>query len=172
MSYLPKCSAPGSRPKLFQHFTLAGGVIMMLCLTGCASSKQANFGAFFAQLTPERWQSPGVWDFQVENSQKESMGDIRMHLTGESASYDCDEGGWKRAEIIHGDIDYDFGFDLQPAYRVHGNWITIDLTASICGADHLLNGELNDDGASGFFNYSHRLGGNNLGTFIAVPAED
>jgi hypothetical protein len=172
MSFLPKYSAPGSKPKRLGNFTIAGSMIMLFCLTGCASNKQVNFGAFFAQLTPEPWTHPGVWDFQVKNSQNESIGELRMHLTGESASEFCDDGDWKRADIIHGSIDYDFGFDLRPAYRVHGNWITLDLTAAVCGADHLLNGELSDTGASGFFNYSHRLGGNNVGTFIAVPAAD
>ena len=172
MSYLPKYSAPGSKPNVLVKLVLAGSMIMLLCLTGCASKKQPNFGALFAQLTPERWKHPGVWDFQVENSQNESMGEIRMHLTGESTSGFCDDGDWQRADIIHGSIDYDFGFDLRPAYRIHGNWITVDLTAAVCGADHLLNGELKRDTASGFFNYSHRLGGNNVGTFIAVPAPD
>ena len=172
MSFLPKDSAPGSKPSLLLNFTLAGSMIILLCLTGCASNKQANFGALFAQLTPERWKHPGVWDIQIKNSQNESMGELRLHLTGERASEFCDDADWKRADIIHGTIDYDFGFDLRPAYRVHGNWITIDLTAAVCGADHLLNGELSGDEASGFFNYSHRLGGNNIGTFIAVPAAD
>ena len=172
MSYLPKYSAPNPKQNLLVNFMLAGSMIILLCLTGCASNKQANFGALFAQLTPERWKQPGVWDFQVTSSQNESMGELRMHLTGESVSESCDDGDWKRAVIIHGSIDYDFGFDLRPAYRVHGNWITLDLTAAACGADHLFSGELSNDGAIGFFNYSHRLGGNNVGTFVAVPAED
>ena len=77
------------------------------------------------------------------------MGHILLHFTGENVAAPCDNRGWKRAVIVEGKIDYDFGFELQPAYRVHGHWLTVDLTASVCGADHLFNGDLGDDGASG-----------------------
>lgn len=125
-----------------------------------------------AQLTPVRWRQPGVWDFHIVDKQKESIGTIRLHLSGESVATECDDHDWMRAVIIYDAIQYDFGFKLRPAYRVHGNWLTVDLTATVCGADHLFNGELGDDSASGFFNYSHRLGGNNIGTFTAVLVTD
>jgi hypothetical protein len=153
-------------------FSLVGMATMLLCLASCAARKQPGFDAYIAQLTPARWQQPGVWVFSVQDPQKESMGHIMLHFTGESVAAPCDNRGWKRAVIFEDKIDYDFGFELQPAYRVHGYWLTVDLTASVCGAGHLFNGDLGDDGASGFFNYSHRLGGNNIGTFIAVPVEE
>ena len=99
------------------------------------------------------------------------MGHIRLYFSGEILATACDDGDWRRATIIESEIDYDFGFELQAAYRVHGHWLTVDLTAAVCGADHLFIGELADEGASGFFNYSHRLGGSNIGTFSAAPVE-
>jgi hypothetical protein len=162
MSFLPKRSAPG----------LLGSIFILLCLASCASKKQPDYSGLFAQLTPARWQQPGVWDFHMVDQQHKSMGHMLLRLTGESVTSACDDADWKRAVIVEDELDYPFGFELQPAYRVHGNWLTIDLTASVCGADHLLNGELEGAGASGFFNYSHRLGGNNIGTFVAVAIEE
>jgi hypothetical protein len=144
--------------------------VILLCLAGCSTHSKTDFSGLIAQLTPARWQHPGTWDFRVVDQQKQSIGHLVLRLTGESVSNTaCDDGEWKTAVILEDRLDYDFGFDLQPAYRVHGRWLTVDLTASMCNVDHIFNGEVDDDGASGFFNYYHRLGGNNIGAFTAVP---
>ena len=58
---------------------------------------------------------------------------------------------------------------MQPTYEIRGPWITIDLTGTICNVGYRFLGELGDDGATGFFNYSHKMGGENIGRFVATP---
>lgn len=142
---------------------------MLLCIMGCAERTRPDFAALMTQLTPTTWRQAGAWNFHISGREQESLGHITLRLTGESIDLACDENDWKRAIVVENKLKYDFGFALQPAYRFHGHWLTVDLTAANCGADHLLNGEMKNSNATGFFNYSHRLGGNNIGTFIAIP---
>lgn len=153
---------------------LIRNAIILVLLVGCGtSSSTTTYRGMMARLTPAPWQQPGTWDFHIIDPEEQSMGHIVLRLTGAPVDNPvCAEGDWYRALLLEESVDYDFGFDLRPAYRVHGQWLTVDLTSSICNADHLLNGEMDDDGASGFFNYAHRLGGNNLGKFTATPVSD
>ena len=77
--------------------------------------------------------------------------------------------GWKKAVVLVDTLEVDFGFEISPAYNIHGRWLTIDLTASVCDAGYKLFGQLDDEGAAGNFNYAHLLGGYNIGTFTASP---
>lgn len=146
--------------------------MILLLLAGCSTTggTGSDHQGLFAQITPARWQQAGTWNFRVVDEQKQPMGHMIVRLTGESVGeYACDEGNWKHAVILEDNLDYDFGFDLHPAYRMHGRWLTLDLTGSMCNVGHIFNGEVDDEGASGFFNYYHRLGGTYIGTYTAVP---
>jgi hypothetical protein len=148
-------------------------LIVLFLLTGCATSNHKDYGGLIAQLTPARWRQPGTWDFIILDREEHSLGHIVLRLTGEDVGADaCDRDQWKRAVVLESSLTFDFGFVVQPAYRVHGRWLTVDLTASMCYADHILDGELDNEGASGFFNYHHNLGGDNIGTFTAVLVDE
>jgi hypothetical protein len=116
----------------------------------------------------------GTWEFEVFDKEKNDLGSIVLYFsaTATATATDlapCKDGYWWRADVVSEDLEYKFGFDLKPAYRLHGPWLTVDLTSTTCSADYLLNGEMNGETAQGFFNYSHKLGGDNIGKFIALP---
>ncbi len=147
-------------------------LLVLLLPLGCSMNggTGSDYRGIFAQITPARWQQPGTWNFRVVSEQEQPMGHIIVRLTNEYVADDaCHDDNWMQAVILENKLDYDFGFDLHPAYRVHGRWLTLDLTASMCHVGHIFNGEVDDDGASGFFNYYHRLGGTYIGTYTAVP---
>ena len=84
----------------------------------------------------------------------------------------CVDQYWKKALVIDDSLDFDVGFEKQPAYNIKGPWLTIDLTASTCNVHHRLIGDVNSDGATGSFNYLDLLGSYNIGTFTASPVVD
>jgi hypothetical protein len=147
----------------------AACTVLLLLLFGCATTKSnVNYDAYFEQLTPGRWQQPGTWRFEVVDNQQRSLGHILLLLSGQDTdSEDCVDEGWKKAVVLVDTLDVDFGFDINPAYNIHGRWLTIDLTATVCDADYKLFGQLDGENAAGNFNYSHLLGGYNIGTFTA-----
>ena len=153
------------RSRFFRH------LLILLLLTGCSttSGSGSDHRGLFAQVTPVRWRQPGTWNFRVVNEQQQPIGHLIVRLTNESVGEEaCDEGDWMYAVILEDKLDYDFDFALDPAYRVHGRWLTLDLTASMCNVGHVFNGEVDNEGASGFFNYYDPLGGSHLGTYTAV----
>ena len=143
---------------------------MLPGLFGCAANN-AGPDEFAAGLTPPAWRYADTWIFLVVDDQQRPLGEIVLLLTATQFSADsCAQKGSMRAVVISNSLDLDFGFDLDPAFTIHDRWLRIDLTAAICDVDHILYGEINAESASGFFNYSHPLGGYNIGTFSASPA--
>ena len=150
-------------------FLLAGWAIALCAASACAS-RTGDYRAVFSQMTPQSWATPGVWTFRILDRDDRPMGDIVLLLTNENPDAgSCANAGWRKAIVIDDTVDFDFGFEKSPAYSVHGRWLTVDLTASICELDHNLVGEIDEQGASGFFNFAHSLGGYNVGKFVATP---
>lgn len=150
---------------------LVGSIVLLLLISGCATKKSnIKYDAYFEQLTPSRWQQPGTWRFEVVDNQQQSLGHILLLLSGQDAdSKHCVDEGWKKAVVLVDTLDVDIGFEISPAYNIHGRWLTIDLTATVCDADYKLFGQLEDENAAGNFNYAHLLGGYSIGTFTASP---
>lgn len=149
-------------------------ITVLVGLFGCTMNKpdaDADADIFVASLTPPAWHYSDTWIFRVVNDRQRELGEIVLLLTGKKTSADsCAENGSNKAVVINNSLDIDFGFELDPAFTLHGRWLRIDLTASTCDVDHVLYGEVNAKSANGFFNYSHPLGGYNIGTFRATPA--
>ena len=146
--------------------------MLFLLLTGCSASAP-DIGTEISPLTPGLWRQSQLWSFELVDIHERSLGKIVLLMSDERVDVSsCDNRHWKKALVVEDELDFDFGFEIEPAYKIHGRWLNVDLTASICDADYNLNGELSKEGAAGFFNYSHLLGGRNIGTFTAVPVTD
>lgn len=100
------------------------------------------------------------------------MGYLRLYLTDRPLeSEDCDVSGWYRADVIENELDYRLAAELAPGYTISGPWLTVDLAATSCNIGYKMIGTITDDGAAGHFNFVHSLGGENIGKFLARPAE-
>lgn len=146
-------------------------IIVILLAAACASSQVGSNGKpKTATLTPLRWIETGTWRFQISGPDDKQAGSILLNLSNELVDDElCVDKNWKKAVILENDLDVDIGDDAQPAYLVHGRWLTVDLTADRCNVGHKFIGELSASGASGFFNYTTFVGGRHLGSFIAEP---
>jgi hypothetical protein len=159
----------------------ATSIVIAACLLagGCEASgpgkarpARMTYPDMMSQATPDNWRRARAWVFEFVDQQQRDMGSMTLLFTAEAVDDDsCADRHWKRARILADRLDFDFGFDLYPAYTISGPWLTIDLTSSICSVDHNLIGELSDDGASGHFTVSHSIGGENVGTFRARAAD-
>jgi len=140
----------------------------MLCIGGCTSIPPGKLE--LAAADTERPRCQDVWQFDFVDTNNESLGYLLLALTDDSvAEPTCGNDYWKKMVILEDSLDFDFGVESRPAYTVNGPWLTADLTASVCYIGHMLIGEFTPDGASGFFNFSHKLGGYNIGRFTARP---
>lgn len=113
---------------------------------------------------------PAVWDVRFFGKQGEGLGSMRLELTTEPIddAY-CGKPYFWKAVVLESDIDVELWRDVQPAYHIYARWLSVDLTASTCNVNYVLMGNIDRESASGFFNFSHPLGGENLGRFEAVP---
>ena len=143
-------------------------IFLLLVVAACASS--SNGKPKPATLTPLRWIESGTWRFQIADPDGKQAGSILLNLSAEPVGDElCVDKNWKKAIILNNGLEVDIGDDAQPAYLVHGRWLTVDLTADRCNVGHKFVGELSASGASGFFNYTTSVGGRNLGSFVAEP---
>jgi len=142
--------------------------ICWLVLAACAAEPDLAAGITPA-TTPEAWRRPADWAFEVVDRDERPLGQVTLRLTARHSDA-CGEPGWLRAIIVEDHLDLGVGIVKNPAFRIVGPWLVVDLTSSTCSAGHRLVGDLGPDGATGFFNYAHRLGGENLGRFVARPA--
>ena len=111
-----------------------------------------------------------VWRFDFVDTHHESLGHLLLAFTNESIDEpSCGNDYLKKMVVLEDGLDFDFGVESRPAYSINGPWLTVDLTASVCYIDHKLIGDITQGGAAGFFNYSHKLGGYNIGRFTARP---
>jgi len=140
----------------------------LLVLAACAADPQPAT-VWTPATTPEAWRRPANWAFEIVDHDRRPLGQVTLRLTTRPSEA-CGEPGWRRAIIVDDNLDLGVGVVKSPAFRIVGPWLVVDLTSSTCSAGHRLVGDLGPDGATGFFNYAHRLGGENLGRFVARPA--
>jgi hypothetical protein len=146
---------------------LVAMLLLCLCSSTASSVDQA---ALMADLTPKEWRKPGVWYFYLTDEQQRDLGRIVLLLTDEIVgSEECTDRHWRKAIVMDTSLDFDFGVDLQPAYNLHGPWLTVELTASSCSLNHRLVGDVSSGGAAGSFHYLHALNASIVGTFSAKP---
>lgn len=140
-------------------------------LAACASPPPERTPAGLEALTPVAWQRPAAWSFEVVSDDQAALGRVVLLFTADPLpSGPCGGADWHRAVLLEERLDVDLGMRPAPAWRIEGPWLTVDLTAASCSSHHRFVGELDGDGASGFFNHSHPLGGRTLGRFRARPA--
>jgi hypothetical protein len=133
---------------------------------GCASTQQDPA----TTSAPDSADNQAIWRFDFVDSNNESLGYLVLAFTNDEINEPtCGNDHWKKMVVIDDELDFDLGMESSPAYFLNGPWLTIDLTASYCYIDHMLIGEMTPNTASGFFNYSHQLGGYNIGRFTAWP---
>lgn len=147
---------------------LAGAALSLLVLAACAADPQPAM-VLKPATTPEAWRRPANWAFEIVDRDQRPLGQVTLRLTTRPSDA-CGEPGWRRAIIVDDHLDLGVGVVKSPAFRIVGPWLVVDLTSSTCSAGHRLVGDLGPDGARGYFNYAHRLGGENLGRFVARPA--
>ena len=151
---------------MFRPSTL---LTLIVCLYGCVSTQPSDqdLAATPATYTVE---DQTVWRFDFVDTDQESLGYLLMVFTDDSVNEPtCGNDYWKNMLVLENSLDFDFGVESHPAYTVRGPWLTIDLTASVCYFDYKLIGDITPDGASGFFTFTHKLGGDYLGRFTARP---
>ena len=142
---------------------------LMVCVYGCTST-QSRSQDLAATPDTETRAYPAVWRFDFVDNNHESLGYLLLAFTEDSVNEPtCGNDYWKNMVVLEDNLEFDFGVESRPAYTVNGPWLTIDLTASVCYIDHNLIGDITPDRASGFFTFSHKLGGYNIGRFTARP---
>jgi len=142
---------------------------LILFAYGCTSSQLRSQDVAAATDT-EPTVLHAVWQFDFFDTNNQSLGYLLLAFTGEGIDEPtCGNDYWKKMVVLEDRLDFDFGVESRPAYSINGPWLTIDLTASVCYIDHMLIGDITQDGATGFFNFSHKLGGYNIGKFTARP---
>lgn len=120
---------------------------------------------------PEEEQGiPRVWEFLFFDRDQNDLGRIRLALTDQPIDdrY-CGDAYLKKAVILEDELAFDLDLEMQPAYSISLFWLRLDLTASSCNTNFMVLGNIDATEASGFFNYAHPLGGENIGRFTAVP---
>jgi len=148
---------------------LTGFLLLALLLLGACASNPVPVDPVRAAATPDAWRQPADWEFDIVDREDRPLGQVTLRLTNRPSAA-CGETGWNRAIIVDDRLDLGIGVVKSPAFRIVGPWLVVDLTSSTCSAGHRLVGDLSPGGAEGFFNYAHRLGGENLGRFVARPA--
>ena len=140
-------------------------IIIIVLIAGCAVNESKT------QTEPEHF--PAIWLIRFIDAEEQSLGYLKLRLTDEfvDGNY-CGNDYRKKAFVIEDELDVDVGMDKQPAYHLDGFWIKIDLTASVCYTNYMLIGGIDREEASGFFNYTHPLGGYNIGRFAANPVSE
>jgi hypothetical protein len=144
-------------------------IALILCAYGCTSS-QLGSKDVAAATDAESAVHQAVWQFDFVDTNNEPLGYLLLAFTDERIDEPtCGNDYWKKMVLLENNLDFDFGVESLPAYFINGPWLTIDLTASVCYIDHTLIGDITQEGAAGFFNFSHQLGGYNIGRFTARP---
>lgn len=145
----------------------AATAVFALFLTACAASAPVDDHSLFPVLHAA-WQQARVWTFDVTDSRGAPMGYVTLGLTAEAApAGPCGQPGGYRAEILDVDMKYEFVAELLPTYVISGPWITVDLTSGACNAAYKFIGTASESGASGYFNFVHSVGAENIGSFNA-----
>ena len=151
---------------MFRPSTL---IALIFCLYGCTYS-QPRSQDLATETDTEPVAHQAVWRFDFVDTDHNTLGYLLLAFTNDSIDEPtCGNDYWKKMVVLEDSLDFDFGVESRPAYTVNGPWLTIDLTASVCYIDHNLIGDITEDGASGFFTFSHKLGGYNIGRFTARP---
>jgi hypothetical protein len=140
--------------------------LLLVCVALSACASQAG--------EPEKAGGiPRVWDIEFFDRDQEDLGSIRLALTDEPIDEDyCGDAYQRKAVIIDDQLTVDLDLEKRPAYSISFYWLRLDLTASVCHTNFLLLGNIDASEASGFFNYAHPLGGQNIGRFHAVPVRE
>ena len=173
--------APDMPDHLANTIRLNSVILLIAVCAGCVQTptgenKKAppkTFSGLMSSATPDAWREPGLWDFQVRDDDDALLGNVVLYLTGdriEDAS--CADKYWQKAVVVYDDLDLEISLQKEVAYNISGPWLTVNLTSADCNIGHNFVGQVDHGGASGFFNLTHTFGGQNLGTFSAVPATE
>ncbi len=158
-------------PEEVSLFRLKVFAVFVACLCGCVSTS-ADRQAATSQAQAGLNADLATWKFDFVDTNEDSLGHLVMAFTNESiGEAGCVDEHWRQLLVDEDRLDYDLGAELRPAYTLRGPWLTINLTASVCHIDHNLIGTISPDGASGYFTFSHDLGGHNIGRFFAQPID-
>ena len=147
----------------------------LLIGSGCASTPSRYEGLSGAP-TPEVWRRPGAWQFHFVDVDRNWLGAIVLNFLDEPTET-CSSGDWKYAEVLSS-TDESVGLSLpveiigglHVAYQIHGALLQMDLNGNVCDSNNLVLGQLLETGAVGRVDYSHMLGGEQIGWFTAAPA--
>ena len=144
-------------------------IVLVVGSWGCASVQTDGLEPEVA-VGIDSNSAPATWRFDFVDKEDDPMGYMVLQFTDEKINEPtCGNDDWSLMRVLEDNLDFDFGVDSRPAYYIHGPWLTIDLTSSVCYLDHNLIGNIDTVGASGFFNVSHKIGGQNIGRFSAAP---
>ena len=167
--------------RLASLISLKLATLLIIACTGCAQTpteekKRASpktFSGLMSSATPDAWRAPGLWDFQVKSDDDTLLGNVVLYLTGDRIDgISCADKRWQKAIVVYDDLDLEISLQKEVAYNISGPWLTVNLTSADCNIGHNFVGQVDQEGASGFFNLTHTFGGHNLGSFSAVPAAE
>ena len=147
------------------------GIVLALILGNCGCiSTQVDDADPDVSLSAKADAADVAWRFDFVDVDQKPLGFLVLVFSEDRVDEPtCGNDHWSRMPVVENGLDFDFGVEFRPAYTIHGPWLTIDLTSSVCYLDHMLIGNIAPDGVSGFFNLSHKIGGENIGKFTARP---
>lgn len=149
---------------------------------GCASSP-SEYEIFASRPTPQIWKDHATWQFHIVDPNGNWLGSIDLMFHKEHANATtCTSGDWRKATLLKstatefamtGAAFTTSGGDSQVAYMVDGATLWIDLHATICDSNIMMQGKILETGAIGKVYYSTPFpakGDNgDRGRFTAAP---
>jgi len=147
--------------KTFRFVLIFGTAI----LAGCATKEPKRGGDYkvlAARPTSPDWKPGAVWTFAVTKKSGESES-FTFRVTNEVAQT-CEGAGWRKAAIVAGNIPQLSGGASQPAYKVEGAFLSINLLAPWCDVYDKVLGRLEDKTFTGDREVGGITGGNTVGT--------
>ena len=162
-----------------QKFQICFACVIFLA-SGCASSP-SEYQTFAGKPTPQIWKDHSTWQFHIVDPDGNWFGSIDL-MFGEERAKTCTAGDWRKATLLRstanrfamtGAAFTTSGGDSQVAYLVNGATLWIDLHATICDSNVMMQGELLETGAVGRVYYSTPFpakdDNGDRGTFTAAP---
>jgi hypothetical protein len=118
-------------------------------LAGCATKepKHGDYKAWAAQPTPPDWKAGAVWTF-VATKKSGERDSFTFRLTNEVAQT-CEGGTWRKLEVLSGHILQVSAGPSQPAFRVEGAFLSINLIAPWCDVYDKILGRLDGNTFTG-----------------------
>lgn len=129
--------------------------------SACASSP-TEYQIFASKPTPQIWNNHSTWQFHIVDPDENWLGSIDL-MFGDEHAKTCISGDWRKATLLRSTANefamtgFAFttsGGDSQIAYQINGAALWINLHATICDSNVMMQGKLLETGAIGKVHYS------------------